>query len=47
LWCVFSGRVSWTIWPSWLQTMILLISASQVARIIGMNHQCLALYMVF
>jgi hypothetical protein len=31
--------VLWTICPGWLWTMILLISASQVARIIGMSHQ--------
>jgi hypothetical protein len=31
-----------TVCPSWPQTSILLISASQVARIIGMSHRCLA-----
>jgi hypothetical protein len=38
----FWDRVSWTICFGWLQTMILLISASWVARIIGMSHQLLA-----
>jgi hypothetical protein len=32
-----------TICPSWLQTTILLISASLVARITGMSHQCPAI----
>jgi hypothetical protein len=36
-------EVSWTICPGWPQTAILLISASQVARITGMGHWCLAL----
>jgi hypothetical protein len=34
----FRDRVSRTICPGWLQTMILLTSASWVARIIGMTH---------
>jgi hypothetical protein len=34
----FRDRVSWTICPSWFWTMILLISASWVARITGMSH---------
>jgi hypothetical protein len=34
----FHDRVSKTICPSWLQTMILLISASWVARITGVRH---------
>jgi hypothetical protein len=34
----FWDRVSWTICPGWLRTEILLISASQIARITGMNH---------
>jgi hypothetical protein len=34
--------VSWTICPDWPQTSILLISASQVARIKSMSHWCLA-----
>jgi hypothetical protein len=34
----FQDRVSWTICPDWLQTGILLISASRVARIIGASH---------
>jgi hypothetical protein len=40
LFCVgyFPDGASWTICPGWLQTMILLISASQVARIAGMSH---------
>jgi hypothetical protein len=45
LFCVeyFEERISQTICQGLLQTMILLISASWVARIIGMSHQCLAL----
>jgi hypothetical protein len=41
LFCVgfFWDRVSWTICPGWFQTTMLLISASWVARIIGMSHQ--------
>jgi hypothetical protein len=35
----FQDRVLWTICPVWLQTEILLISASWVARIIGVSHQ--------
>jgi hypothetical protein len=38
----FQNTVSQTICPGWLQTMILLISASWVARIIGLSHQHLA-----
>jgi hypothetical protein len=34
----------WTICPSWLQTVILLISASWVARITGVSHWCPALF---
>jgi hypothetical protein len=30
----------WTICLGWPWTMILLMSASQVARIIGVSHQC-------
>jgi hypothetical protein len=42
LWLFFFGdRVSGTISLSWPQTLILLISTSQVARITGMSHQCL------
>jgi hypothetical protein len=33
---IFWDRVSWTICPCWFQT--LLLSASQVARIIGVSH---------
>jgi hypothetical protein len=36
----FQHRVSWTICPDWLQTSILLISASWVTRIIGVSHWC-------
>jgi hypothetical protein len=35
----FQDRVSCTICPGWFQTVILLISASWVARIIGVSHQ--------
>jgi hypothetical protein len=31
-----------TVCPGWLPNMILLISASQVARIIGVSHQHMA-----
>jgi hypothetical protein len=41
-WWVLSSRVSWTIWLGWLWTVILLISASRVARITGVSHRCLA-----
>jgi hypothetical protein len=37
---IFWDRVSWTICPGWFWTEILLISASWVARITGMSHQC-------
>jgi hypothetical protein len=36
----FQDRVSQTIGPGWLRTSILLIPASWVTRITGMNHQC-------
>jgi hypothetical protein len=35
----FRDRVTRTICPDWLQTMILLIAASWVARIAGVSHQ--------
>jgi hypothetical protein len=38
----FKDRVLQTTCPSWLWTIVLLISSSQVARIAGMNHQHLA-----
>jgi hypothetical protein len=38
----FWDRVSWTICPGWLRIAILLISASWIARIIGVSHQHLA-----
>jgi hypothetical protein len=38
----FQDRIYGTICPGWLQTMILLISASWVVRITGMSHWCLA-----
>jgi hypothetical protein len=38
LWWYFWDRVSWTICPSWLQTSILLISASWVVRITDVSH---------
>jgi hypothetical protein len=41
---VFWDRVSWTICPCWLQTTILLISVSWVARITGVSHWCLAVW---
>jgi hypothetical protein len=36
-----------TICPGGLQTMILLFSASWVARITGVNHQCPAFFSFF
>jgi hypothetical protein len=39
LWRVFEIRSHRTICPGWLQIMTLLISASWVARIIGMRHR--------
>jgi hypothetical protein len=43
LFCVgcFLDRVFQIICLNWLQTVILLISASWIARIIGVSHQCL------
>jgi hypothetical protein len=38
----FGDGVLWTICLSWPWTMILPISASEVARITCMSHQCLA-----
>jgi hypothetical protein len=35
---VFQDRVSQTIFPGWLQTVIFLISVSWVARITGVSH---------
>jgi hypothetical protein len=43
----FQDRISWTIFPDWLWTEILLISASWVARITGMSHQHLATFWKF
>jgi hypothetical protein len=40
LWRVFRDRGSWNICPGWLQTAILLISVSWVARITGLSHWC-------
>jgi hypothetical protein len=39
---VFQNSVSPTIWLGWLQTVILLISASWAASATGMRHWCLA-----
>jgi hypothetical protein len=39
---LFWGWGSRMICQDWLQTLFLLISASQVARITGVSHQCLA-----
>jgi TRAP-type C4-dicarboxylate transport system permease large subunit len=35
----FQDRVSWTICPGWLHTVVLLISAFWVARTTGISHQ--------
>jgi hypothetical protein len=40
--CQSQGRVSWTICLGWPWTTILLISASWIARITGINHRHLA-----
>jgi hypothetical protein len=40
LWRIFWDRVSWTICLGWFRTAILLVSASWVARIIGVSHWC-------
>jgi hypothetical protein len=37
--CFFQDRISWTICLIWLQTVILLISASWVTRITGISHR--------
>jgi hypothetical protein len=42
LWLFWRWGVSQTTCPGWPWTLILLISASQVARITGVSHQCLA-----
>jgi hypothetical protein len=41
LFCVwyFQDKISWITCPAWLQTAVLLISASWVVRITGMSHQ--------
>jgi hypothetical protein len=46
LWLYFGDGVSRSICPVWPQTLILLISASQVARIISASHhaQVLAIF---
>jgi hypothetical protein len=36
---VFRDKASWTVCLGWLQTTILLITASLVARIIGVRHR--------
>jgi hypothetical protein len=39
-WSGYLGdQVVWTICPGWPQTLILLISASQAARVIGVSHR--------
>jgi hypothetical protein len=43
----FEDGVLQTICLDWLQTSILLISASEVARIIGVSHQCLTFKVEF
>jgi hypothetical protein len=44
---LFWDRVSRAICLGWLQTEILLISASWVARITGMRHPCSASHIIF
>jgi hypothetical protein len=43
-WVFFQDRVSQTLCLGWLQMTVLLISASQVARIAGVSHWHLALF---
>jgi hypothetical protein len=43
----FGDRISQTICLGWPWTMILLILASQVARITGISHQCWAYFFCF
>jgi hypothetical protein len=43
----FQDRVSWTICLGWLWTMILLISASWVARITDVSHRHPALFQIW
>jgi hypothetical protein len=43
----FGGGVLQTICPDWPQIMILLISASQVAKIMGISHQHPAKFSTF
>jgi hypothetical protein len=44
----YRDQILWTICPAWLQTTILLISASWVVRIIGISHQHTAdVYVIF
>jgi hypothetical protein len=47
LWRVFLNRISQTISPGWLQTMILLISASWEPRITSVSHWCPAVVTIF
>jgi hypothetical protein len=43
----FWDRVFWTICLVWLWTVILLISASWLARITGVSHQCSSYILIF
>jgi hypothetical protein len=42
----FEDGISWSICLDWPRTESLLISASQVARITDMSHQCPAIYVL-
>jgi hypothetical protein len=44
---VFQNKVSPTICPGWIGTVVLLISASRVTRITGVSHQHPAHYSHF
>jgi hypothetical protein len=45
---ISQDRILWTICPGWLPNVILLISASWVARITGVSHQrCCVYYFLF
>jgi hypothetical protein len=44
---ISQDRVSWTVCLRWLRTSIRMISASWVARMTGVRHQCLAYLFLF
>jgi hypothetical protein len=46
LWQVFWDRVLWTVCLGWFLTVILLISASWVARITGLSHWLICHFLI-